>query len=389
VPRQFLAPALATLALVLYGPSCGGGKPVLEFEAEPERSSPLIDGGMNTIGDVVTIDSGCAKSTTRGQLRPSNLLFLLDRSGSMSCNLPQDGQTTQNCASFPAALFPDLPNKWELTQDAVLDAVAELRAAGTVRVGLTLFPKSGSRCTVSTQPDLPITPLDADLQQRLADILGSVVPDGETPLAGATILSYSHLLGEMRSENIDGETFVVVVTDGYETCKTDEIPKLLQVDVPGARDKLLVRTFVIGAPGSEDGRALLSEFAVAGGTEASPTCTYGPAPTDGNCHYDMTLSLNFSKDLLDALTAINSEVLACNVDIPKANNGGPVNLQEVNVLVNGVSRTMVATGRCSETNGWRYSEDLTTIQLCGDVCRAAKQKGAEVTVILGCPTVIQ
>jgi hypothetical protein len=103
----------------------------------------------------------------------------------------------------------------------------------------------------------------------------------------------------------------------------------------------------------------------------------------------MTRSLDFSSDLLAALTTINSEVMACSIDIPSAPNGGPVNLQEVNVSVNGVSRTMAATGPCNTANGWRYSADLTTIQLCGDVCRDAKRQGSEVTVILGCPTVIQ
>ncbi len=378
-----------TLALAVYGPSCRGGKPVIEFEVPPTPTSQILDGSFTTIGDVVTIESGCATSTTRGQLRPSNLLFVLDRSGSMACNLPQDGQSSQSCAAFPSALFPEKPSKWDLTREAVLKSVGELRVAGAVSVGLALFPKPGTRCGVSTDPDLPIASLDLELERQLGLMLRNVVPGGETPLAGATILSYAHLLEEMRSDGLVGETFVVVVTDGYETCKPDEIPKLLDVDVPNARDKLAVRTFAIGAPGSDDGRALLSKFAVSGGTEVSSTCFYGPTASEGNCHYDMTQTLDFSNDLLDALTNINSEVLACSIDVPSAPSGGPVNLQEVNVSVNGVSRVMVATGPCNTSNGWRYSSDFTAIQLCGDACRAAKDRGAEVTVILGCPTAIQ
>jgi hypothetical protein len=389
VSRQLVATGAVILSLVVYGPSCRGGKPIIEFEVPPAPTSAIIDGGLTTIGDVVTIDSGCATSTTRGQLRPSNLLFVLDRSGSMACNLPEDGQSSQNCAAFPSALFPDKPTKWDLTRGAVLRSVEGLRTAGEVSVGLMLFPKSATRCVVSTEPDLPIAPLDLQLEEQLDSLLGNVVPGGETPLAGATILSYAHLLEGMRSSRLEGETFVVVVTDGYETCKPDEIPKLLEVDVPTARDALVVRTFVIGAPGSDSGRALLSKFAVAGGTALSPDCYFGPTESDGTCHYDMTQSLDFSSDLLGALAKINSEVMACTIDIPSAPSGGPVNLQEVNVSVNGVSRTMVAKGPCSTSNGWRYSPDLTTIALCGDACRDAKRQGAEVTVILGCPTVIQ
>jgi len=386
---QFVASNVVTLALCTLAPACRGGKPVIEFEAPPAPTSDISDGGLTTIGDVVTIESGCATSTTRGQLRPSNLLFVLDRSGSMACNLPQDGQSSQNCAAFPAATFPDKPTKWDLTRQAVLRSLGELRTAGDVRVGLTLFPKSGTRCVVATEPDLPITQLDQLLEQRVSVLLSSALPGGETPLAGATILSYAYLLDEMRSGRLEGETFVVIVTDGYETCKPDEIPKLLEVDVPTARNAIAVRSFVIGAPGSDQGRALLSKFAVAGGTETSADCYYGPGGSDGNCHYDMTRSLDFSADLLGALTRINSEVMACSIEIPSAPNGGPVNLQEVNVSVNGESRTMVASGPCNSANGWRYSSDLTTIQLCGNVCRDAKRQGSAVTVILGCPTVIQ
>jgi hypothetical protein len=253
---------------------------------------------------------------------------------------------------------------------------------------LTLFPKAGSRCAVSARPDVAISLLNADTEQRLAGLLKTVVPGGETPLAGATILSYAYLLEELQGQQIDGETFAILVTDGYETCKPAEIPKLLEVDVPNARDGLHVRTFVIGAPGSDDGRALLSELAVAGGTELRGDCTYGPTEADGDCHYDMTRSLDFSRDLIAALARINAEVMACSVDIPTAPGGGPVNLQEVNVSVNGISHPMVAEGDCSTSDGWRYSSDYSTIQLCGDTCRAAKRQGAEVTVILGCPTVI-
>jgi hypothetical protein len=190
----------------------------------------------------------------------------------------------------------------------------------------------------------------------------------------------------MRRGELAGDTFVVIVTDGYETCKSDELPKLLNEDVPKALNAMGVRTFVIGAPGSDEGRALLSELAVAGGTAIDPSCSFGPLQTDGNCHYDMTRSADFSTDLLRALSRINSEVMTCNVDIPSSPGG--VNLEQVNVMVNGVSQRMIPEGTCNSSDGWRYSDDLTAIQLCGEACRAAKKRGSEVTVILGCPTAI-
>jgi hypothetical protein len=302
----------------------------------------------------------------------------------MACNLPEDGQSTESCEAFPSQLIPNRPSKWELTKEALAIAFSELREAGNVRLGLSLFPKSGSRCTVSSEPDIAFTKLDEAQEIAVSETLRAITPYGETPLAGATILSYAHILERMRAGDLDGETFVVLVTDGYETCKSDELSKLVEQDVWNAREQLGVRTFVIGVPGSEAGRPLLSEIAVSGGTAAND-CDRD----EDNCHIDMTKSVDFSKDLLDALTLVNAEALACTIAIPEAPGSGIVNLEEVNVLVNGESRAMRNDGACSKVDGWRYAEDYSSIRLCGNTCRDAKKRGAEVTVILGCPTVIQ
>jgi hypothetical protein len=316
-------------------------------------------------------------------------MFVIDRSGSMACNLPEDGQSTETCEAFPVQLDPELPTKWQLTKEAINTAIAELRDAGTVRLGLSLFPKTGSLCSLSIDPDIPVATLDEEQQSKVLKALDTVDPSGDTPLAGATILSYAYFLDRMKEGALDGETYVVLVTDGYESCKSNELSKLINQDVPNAREQLGIRTFVIGVPGSEGGRALLSEIAVMGGTETSSDCSYGRTPDDGNCHYDMTKSTGFSTNLLTALAKVNAEALSCIIDIPSASGGTAVNLEEVNVIVNGQSRVMKNEGACSTTNGWRYAPDFSSILLCGDTCRAAKQRGAEVTVILGCPTVLQ
>ncbi|MGC4069330.1 MAG: VWA domain-containing protein [Polyangiaceae bacterium] len=306
---------VSCLGLGIVGQSCQGGIPVIQ-PGEASDGGITTDSGRAPIEDVVTIDSGCATSNSRGKLRPSNLLFVINRSGSMACNLPEDGQSTENCSAFPTRLFPNLPSKWELTKSAVLQAVSELRDAGTVRLGLSVFPKAGSQCTVTTEPDVELALLDAAHQTKITEVLDRVEPAGETPLAGATILGYAHLLEEMRTTELDGETFVVVVTDGYETCKPDELPKLTTQDVPNALRQLGIRTFVIGAPGSDDGRYLLSQIAIAGGTRISADCKLGSAPNEGNCHYDMTESADFARDLLAALLKVNAEVLACTLENP-------------------------------------------------------------------------
>ena len=92
-----------------------------------------------------------------------------------------------------------------------------------------------------------------------------------------------------------------------------------------------IRTFVIGAPGSETARALLSELAYLGGTATTADCAYGGGdPAVGDCHFDLTSSgggadagadggagTDFAAALADALKAIAAQaVVTCQYDVP-------------------------------------------------------------------------
>ena len=232
---------------------------------------------------------------------------------------------------------------------------------------------------MSSEPLIPLTSLNSDTVGNIAGVLGSLDPYGNTPLVGATILGYQYLLNEIRDPSFNGENFVVLLTDGTETCRPDLVDELLNVDTPSALELLGIRTFVIGVPGSEDAREFLSNLAVAGGTLSSPNCYYGPTPSDGNCQFDMTTSSNFSNDLLSALTRINSEVLSCSFSIPETTGGASVDLSKVNVSLNNESIPFIANETCAEgTNGWQYTPGNVSIRLCGSACDAAQQPGSVV-----------
>jgi hypothetical protein len=225
-------------------------------------------------------------------------------------------------------------------------------------------------------------------------VLESVTPEGETPIAGATILSYQHLSEAARAHELRGNTFVVLLTDGAETCKQSELPKLLEMDVPNAR-LFNIRTFVIGAPGSEAARSLLSQIAWAGGTATSADCNHSDAEADeGDCHFDMTTSDDFAKDLDAALQKISrTKVLACEFDVPTNPDGGGVDRNKVNVTFTpggGEPETIKLdnTVECDAADGWQYSDDKSKIILCGDVCsRVQADAEGEVKISLGCPTI--
>jgi hypothetical protein len=336
------------------------------------------DGGG---GQSFNPDAGCATADFSGKLIPANLLFVIDRSGSMNCNLPPT-TSSADCEKYPVKADPSQPSKWELTEAALENAITELEQSPNVSAGVSMFPVAGSDCNVQPNgvPNVAVAKLDATQAQKMDNFLGQVSPGGDTPLAGATILSYAYL----QSQHLPGNSFVVLLTDGYETCSPGSLPNLLNQDVPNAL-KIGIRTFAIGVPGSENSRALLSQVAWLGGTPRDPNCDHSGSQVDvGDCHFDMTTSQNFATDLANALKAISGTVLTCEFDLPKP-DGGAVDPNKVNVTVNG-QLVQQDNKPCGQAQGWQYNANKTKIELCGTPCTQVEQQSAPVKIVLGCPT---
>jgi hypothetical protein len=341
-------------------------------------------------------DSGCASAEVTGRLDTANLLFVIDRSGSMNCNLPEHGQTTQRCAAFPAKDYPNQPSKWELTRDALKAAFGRLQMNGNARVGINMFPIPGTDCRPWEQtqadppepiPNIDVQNLDAAHNTGLATFLDGVMPGGQTPIAGATILGYRYLQSRIVSGSLDGNFFLVLMTDGAETCSTDALPELLKNPDGFVYNAGLlgIPTFVIGAPGSEEARGLLSEIAYIGGTARSAGCSHAPTGNVGDCHFDMTRSTDFAADLTAALNAINTTVLSCELDVP---TGANVDRSKVNIEIGGTTIGKDDRSACGTANGWQYKAgDPSKIELCGSACATAKTPGATLKIVLGCTTI--
>ncbi|MEZ4232055.1 MAG: VWA domain-containing protein [Polyangiaceae bacterium] len=359
----------------------------------------FIDSGTNggSGGTGIDPDAGCAFDKVTGDRVPANMLFVIDRSGSMNCN-PPPTQTSAQCENSPQKQDQSLNSKWEDTRIALEAALDQLQAQPNVGVGVNMFPRDNS-CQVSGTPNIQVTSLDSTQLSGIKAFFGTVDPGGRTPLAGATILSYKHLLTQLQAGNLEGNKFVVLITDGFETCAPDELNKLVNTDVPNAYDLLNIRTFVIGAPGSEGARSLLSQIAKAGGTASSPTCTADPNGNAdvGDCHFDLTnvsSPQDFANQLSQALEAISGTVLTCEFDVPQASGGGEVDRDKVNVIVTPDGGTAVNLQQdnadCENSaNGWQYNADKTKIVLCGNACDTAKQEGSSVQIVLGCPSDIK
>jgi hypothetical protein len=281
-----------------------------------------------------------------------------------------------------------------VTQQALLNALTGLAGRAKLQAGLTLFP-SGSECGVSAAPSVPISTLDGAQLAMIGDALDAVAPDGETPIAGATILSYAHLADELRAGRLTGNSFVILLTDGSETCAPSVLGPLVDTHLPNAR-LFDIRTFVIGAPGSDQARQLLSSVAFEGGTASAEDCDHVSDAEDvGDCHFDVSQSSDFESELVQALDRITRvEQIACTLEVPKNPDGGEVDLGRVNVsfipkgeaperIVNDLSHDCGAGA-----NGWQYSADYSQILLCGTACSSVREHPGELEIVLGCPTEI-
>jgi hypothetical protein len=392
---------IATLALLLAAAACGGGGGNTGGAGGGGTGASTGTGGSGTTsgtgtgGDttIITFDAGtgddsgnaCAVSTVGATLIPANILFVIDRSGSMSCN-PPPLQSSVQCESSPLPKYPTQATKWEIVSQALKSAIAAMPA--TTRVGITYF-NNDDYCGVQQTPNVPLDLVDAAHLTAIDNSIDGVSPKGATPIVGGLTLGYAHMFDDDKAP---GNDFIVLLTDGAETCAPSLKDVTIAQTVPDALS-VNIRTFVIGAPGSEPARAFLSQIAWAGGTASSPTCVHDAAPDDvGDCHFDMTdPNLDFATALNDALTTISGSALTCEFDVPTS-VGTDVDYNLVNVTFTsgaGVDETFLQDNAAcdSGSNGWQYTAGKTKIQLCGDACKKVKSDpSGKISIALGCKT---
>jgi Mg-chelatase subunit ChlD len=371
-------------------------KATMRPDAGVADASARPDAGLPTPNIAAIFKTGCASASMQSELLPSNLLFVIDRSASMACNPPPTTASTV-CEQYPVRADPQLPTKWEITRDALAAAISAL-PHDTV-AGLAYFSNDDA-CGVHSTPSVPLAPLDQAQSSTIQASLAAVEPSGATPLVGATILAYRHLHELALAGAIHGKQFVVLLTDGQqsEACSDDTqcsgqqecTDLLVNTEVPkAAAPGVGIKTFVIGAPGSEPAKRVLSQIAKNGGTAPD-----GCDVTAGNCHFDMTTQAKFDQALADALTKIAGRALSCVLPMPMpGKNGVQVDPRLVNVVyspADGSQPSLILKDDRSPcdngADGWQYTDNATKITLCGKACDEVRSnRGARVDVVLGCP----
>jgi Mg-chelatase subunit ChlD len=335
----------------------------------------------------------CGQTFLREADNPPNIYFVVDRSGSMGA--PFEGSVV---------------DKYQAARGSIIGLLRNI--GHRVRYGAAIFPSKlgADMCTpgeqiFSTTLGDPAAcaaqgvagPLLRDLSARLA----SVPPDGATPTA-ATLEAIRPTLTEL-----EGETFVVLVTDGAPNCNLDTACpaskctlniEMLSVDgrdcnasynccdaantgpnAPGfcvddaASEQAVsaladagIMTYVIGMPGAEPYAELLNRLAAAGGTARGAETDY--------------YAVGDAEALRGALQEIGTGIaISCSIDLEVA----PEDPARVNVYFDG------EVVPADDADGWGWDGDRR-IEVNGGACDRLKSGDVlEARVVFGCDTVVR
>jgi hypothetical protein len=325
-----------------------------------------------------------------------NLYLILDRSGSMSEAMSDDGSSNRN--------------KYESSVTAIHDVLFAI--GHRVAYGAAVFPSIGN--TEDCSPGKSVDPvksgdsvtyarneLDGPHLKTLTHYLNSYRPEGSTPTSATLEALLPMLL------KLEGKTTIILTTDGAPncneaaTCDTSNCIANIEgayqingelcddtinccaptadygpyncIDTEATMAPLAellahgIKTYVVGLPGTDAYRNAMNQLAKAGGTAREQTTQSDP----------LYYRVEDSAALVTALKSIVADIsISCTVELDEA----PPDWDMVNVYFdNGLVKY-------DEENGWKHT-GTSTLQLVGSSCTALRSGDVfQVQVVAGCPT---
>jgi len=337
--------------------ACGPSEPSSSF---PQPSSPRDQGGSHVpLGDPAPSDGAgaegdfqsCATKTATAEAKPVYLVFMFDRSGSMTAN------------GTP---------KWTSAK-AASRAFFESAESKGVHASISFFPDQDAYSCDASAYRTPNVAMSALPSATLGASLDAQVPDGDTPtraaLGGAIAYAQEVAAGEAQ----DGKVAVVLVTDGLpdSTCTGNSVAAVKELASTVATT---IPTYVIGVG---DQLTSLQEIAAGGGTKSAFIV-------------DTISPQQIQQDFLAAINAIRQAAVACDYEIPPPPSGEQLDRDKVNVLFKSQSGAdpFAYNPSCSGGTGWRYDEPEAPkrIVLCDASCASVKTGAGEIEVLFGCAT---
>ncbi len=332
----------------------------------------------------------------------ASVLFLVDRSLTMSCNTPADGQTSEECEENPVQRSADLPSKWQMTIEALGEIFEQLATADShTRVGL-MFYGIDIADSCETYPDPIMGGVQVDrLDDRQIEILDRVLslayPGCEIPLIDATLDAYRYMYESWGYGcgsppcGAPGRRFVVLMTDGGEICgepdfvlstccwQTPHIDRFLHDEVRRAVEEN-IRTLVVALPGSESARGFLSELAYQGGAATDEeSCTHGDSDAStGDCQIEAASKQELVSGLSRALAESAGLPRSCRLPVRWPSSDFWSDL--ISVLFTRPDQEPLCIPKDDSlpcdggANGWQFARspmgsiDSDTVVLCGEPC---------------------
>jgi hypothetical protein len=291
----------------------------------------------------------------------------------------------------------DDQSKLEATKEALAAAIQDLPEG--LGIGLIFYPEVSQPPPGESLTDLmpcfaervavPIAPLDAAQRAALTTAVEAADSDGSTPTHDA----YVFALNQLQASTLEGQKYIVLITDGSPTYGLGCIgpglppgvdPGPLVTESENALASRMIKTFVIGSPGSENAREALSAMARVGGTGATGCADTG---TPEYCHFDMTQSSDVAAGLTSVLGEISQQIpIDCNFEIPPPpNSQDTIDVGKTNVIYNGMP--VPYDQSCSSASAWRFDDPVqpTQVVFCGTLCDQVKTDAtAMVDIQFGC-----
>ena len=315
-------------------------------------------------------NNACAVSHGAGDKQEVALLFMVDISGSMKCEIPE---ADPPCTTDPKKDFPN--TRWKEMGPALTDFFQSSDSDG-MWAGISFFGRQGS-CNAKDyeRPDAEIALLPG-AADAIAAAIDKQSPNGTTPTVPSITGAVTHAASWAKAHT-NQQVVIVYATDGYPMgCSGNDntIDNAAKVAKDAYDGQYNIRTYVLGVgPNLTD----LNKIAASGGTQQA-------------------MFIDTTKDVGSELAAKFNEIRSavavdCVYKVPTPPAGQNFD-GRVNVNYTSGSKAPEPIGfndaaTCNE--GWQYTDVThTEIKLCGTTCDAVKaDANAKIDVLYGCSTV--
>jgi len=190
----------------------------------------------------------CAAGAFQLTRREAEVLFIVDRSGSMSTDI------ATNATGFTS--------RWEALYSALSATLP--RYDQSLTLGLFLFPSATDSCGVRSDGDVDVPPARSSAP-RVFHELRRFGPSGRTPTGTAVLYGARYLL---RRAAADVSRTIVLATDGAPTCSVgggDEVSDAVAAIAMARAQGVSTHVIGISAPGETELVQALDRMAIAGG----------------------------------------------------------------------------------------------------------------------------